>query len=183
MAVTLREMMTGALVQLDRGADAQTMEQWRDKLTRFLNDALVDLAFELQLRRTDPLQLTGGTADTAELPRQCVKVLSLRRDGVRYPFYYGAGTSKLHVPGLGDGPVEITYRYLPAVLDADTDAPEIPAQWHSAMVTYAVGRERAAGDAASIQAAKVCFELYQAVKRSMRTHLGEAEAYRIVNAY
>ncbi len=181
--MTLREMITSALVQLDRSADAQTLEQWRDKLTRFLNDALVDLAFELQPRRTETLPLTDGVADTAELSHPCVKVLALKRGGTRYPFYYGAGTTQIHVPGLADGTVEVTYRFLPAVLDADTDVPEIPAEWHSAMVTYAVGRERAAGDAASIQAARVCFELYQAAKRNMRAHAGETDAYRIINAY
>ena len=181
--MTLKEMMTSALVQLDRGTDAQTKEQWRDKLTRFLNDALIDLTFELQPRRTETLPLQNGTVDLCGLSHECVKVLALAKDGARHPFYYGASTTQLRTPGLQSGPVEITYRFLPTLLDADTDVPEIPPQWHSALVTYAVGRERAAGDTASIQAARVCFELYQAAKRNMRAHVGEADAYRIVHAY
>ena len=34
--MTLKELLTGALLQLDRGTDAQTLESWRDKLTRYL---------------------------------------------------------------------------------------------------------------------------------------------------
>ena len=55
--MTLKELLTGALLQLDRGTDAQTLESWRDKLTRYLNDAMIDLTSELQPRRSDTLAL------------------------------------------------------------------------------------------------------------------------------
>ena len=58
--MTLKELLTGALLQLDRGTDAQTLESWRDKLTRYLNDAMIDLTSELQPRRSDTLTLTSG---------------------------------------------------------------------------------------------------------------------------
>ena len=50
-----------------------------------------------------------------------------------------------------------------------------------AMIGYAVGRERASGDAGSIASARACFELYNAAKRMMRANRGELDAYAIEN--
>ena len=41
--MTLKELLTGALQQLDRNTDSQTVELWRDKLTQYFNDAIIDL--------------------------------------------------------------------------------------------------------------------------------------------
>lgn len=179
--MTLKELLTGALLQLDRGTDAQTLESWRDKLTRYLNDALIDLTGELQPWRTDELTLTGGELDLAGLPRDVVKVLALSRGSTRLPFYYGLSTGKLRVPAVDDGAVLVTYRYMPEPLKVDTDVPDLPEWCHGALVSYTVGRERASGDANSIAAARACFELYNAAKRLMRVQRGELSAYAIEN--
>ena len=179
--MTLKELLTGALLQLDRGTDAQTLESWRDKLTRYLNDAMIDLTSELQPRRSDTQTLTSGVLDLTKLPRSVVKVISLSRADTRLPFYYGAGTELLRVPAVPDGDVLVTYRYMPTPLKVDTDVPELPEWSHGAMVGYAVGRERASGDASSIASAHACFELYNAAKRMMRAHRGELDAYAIEN--
>ncbi len=181
--MTLLELLTAALEQLGRATDAQTIELWRDKLTRYLNDAMIDAASAAQPRRTDPVTVSSGTVDTAELPRGCVKVLALTRDGTRVAFYYGVGTGLLHVPGVPDGPACITYRFLPKELRIDTDVPDLPAHAHSLLVTYAVARERAMGDAASLSAARQCFELYREGRRKLRRDMGEADSYRIENRY
>ena len=179
--MTLKELLTGALLQLDRGTDAQTLESWRDKLTRYLNDAMIDLTSELQPRRSDTLTLTNGVLDLTNLPRSVVKVIALSRAGTRLPFYYGAGTELLRVPAVADGEVLVTYRYMPKLLNEDTQVPELPEWSHGAMIGYAVGRERASGDAGSIASARACFELYNAAKRMMRAHRGELDAYAIEN--
>ena len=59
--MTLQELLTAVLQQLDRSTDAQTLETWRDKLMRYLNDAMVDLSGALQPRRTEAVALTDGT--------------------------------------------------------------------------------------------------------------------------
>lgn len=179
----MKELLTGALLQLDRNTDADTMELWRDKLTRYINDALIDLAGVLRPRRTDPVEIRNGQLDTNDLPRVCVKILSLSRDGIRLPFYYGAGTGIVYVPAAADGAAELTYRYLPPELRTDTDVPELPEQWHGALIAYVVGRERASGDAMSVDAARACFELYNAAKRNLHGDCGELDAYRIENRY
>ena len=183
--MTLQELLTATLQQLDRGTDAQTLESWRDKLTRYLNDAVVDLSGVLKPRRTDAAEIQNGTLDLAALPRRCIKVASLSRGGQRLPFYYGVGTDKLHVPAVSDGPCEICYRYLPLPMTADTDLPDLPDRFDAdgAIVLYAVGRERAAGDGGSIAAARANFELYEMAKRRLRDHAGEADVYRIINRY
>ena len=181
--MTLKELLTGALQQLDRGTDAQTLELWRDKLARYLNDAVIDLSGTLQPRRTDPLPLADKQVDLSGLPRPCVKVLAIHRAGERLPFYYGVGTGILHVPGARDGAVDVTYRYLPMPLEADTDEPDLPAWSHSALIAYAVGRERASGDNISLSAARACFEIYYAAKRHMLANSGELDAYRIENRF
>jgi len=183
--MTLQELLTATLQQLDRGTDAQTLESWRDKLTRYLNDAVIDLSGVLKPRRTDETEIQGGMLDLSQLPRRSVKVLALSREGLRLPFYYGVGTDKLHVPAVSDGSVTITYRYLPTPMRADTDEPDLPARVDAdgAIVLYAVGRERAAGDGSSIAAARACFELYEMAKRRLAEHAGENDAYRIVNRY
>lgn len=179
--MTLKELLTGALLQLDRGTDAQTIESWRDKLTRYLNDAMIDLTGELQPRRSDSLALTGGELDLGGLPRNVVKVIALSRGSTRLPFYYGVSTDRLRVPAVSDGEVLVTYRYIPEPLKVDTDVPDLPEWCHGAMIGYAVGRERSSGDAGSIAAARACFELYNAAKRMMRAHRGETDAYAIEN--
>ena len=179
--MTLKELLTGALLQLDRGTDAQTLESWRDKLTRYLNDAMIDLASELQPRRTDELTLNGGSLDLSTLPRDVVKVLALTRESTRLPFYYGASTDQLRVPAVTDGAIQVTYRYMPEPLRVDTDIPDLPQWCHGALISYAVGRERASGDAGSLGAARACFELYNAAKRLMRASRGETDAYAIIN--
>ena len=110
-----------------------------------------------------------------------VKVLALTRESTRLPFYYGASTDQLRVPAVPDGAVFVTYRYMPEALRVDTDIPDLPEWCHGALISYAVGRERASGDAASLGAARACFELYNAAKRLMRACRGEMDAYTIVN--
>ena len=181
--MTLQEILTGALQQLDRGTDAQTVELWRDKLTAFINDAIVDLANEFVLRRMDKAALSGGRIDLGELPRGCVKVLALTIGGKRWPFYYGGGSAEIFVPGAPDGEVAISYRYVPLRVSADTDVPDIPEWAQGLLALYAVGRERAGGDGTSMSAARACFELYNAAKRNLRKNAGERDAYSIENCY
>lgn len=51
--MTLNDILTAALAQLDRGHDAQTLENYRVRLTQYANDAQRELADALGLFRTD----------------------------------------------------------------------------------------------------------------------------------
>ncbi len=112
-----------------------------------------------------------------------IKIVALTRGDTRLPFYYGVASDKLRVPCVDDGAIAVTYRYMPEALKVDTDVPDLPEWCHGALIGYAVGRERAAGDGASINAARACFEIYNAAKRVMRAHRGEIDAYAFENRY
>lgn len=180
--MTLNDIIVSALAQLDRGHDSQTVDTWRDKLTRYANEAVIDLATILQLRRTDTLEVEGGVADIALLPRCCVKVLYIARNMNRIPFI--AGSSGTEIRALcDDGPVQVHYRYLPNDMSSPTDVPELPAYCHGMIVTYVVARERASADPSMQRGANVYFSLYNAGKRSLRATVGEPDQYRFVNRW
>ena len=79
--MTLNDIIVSALAQLDRGHDAQTLDIWRDKFTRFANDAVTDLAGAYQPRATEDYESADGLLDTLSLSRPCVKLLSVTRAG------------------------------------------------------------------------------------------------------
>lgn len=181
--MTLLELIRGALEQLDRGTDAQTIETWRDKLTRYFNDAVLDLLSTAPLQHTETVTVTDGKFTTASLERTCLKVVAVMARGVRWPFYYGIGTNEICLPKLGSESVIVVYRAAPRELAIDTDVPDVPAPYHGALINYAVARERAMGDEASLSAARACFELYNARKRSLMQSAELFGGSRILNCF
>jgi len=180
--MTLNDIIVSALSQLDRGHDSQNIDLWRDRMTRFANEAVGDLAHTLQLRRSDPLNVVNGQLSTTDLPRHCVKVLSLWREGKRIPFIMGTQSGILRAL-CPDGEVQVTYRYLPLDMTSPTDVPEVPEWCHGMIVTYVVARERVGGDPNTQRGANIYFQLYRDAKRSLRRDIGEADACRILNRY
>lgn len=180
--MTLNDIIVSALAQLDRGHDSLTVDTWRDKFTRYANEAVTDIATALQLRRSDTMEVQDGLLDTASLPRCCVKVLTLHRGLTRLPFITGPDTAAIRVLG-GDGPAKVHYRYLPDDMRSPTDVPELPEYCHGMIVTYVVARERASADPATQRGASLYFELYQAAKRRLRAVRGEADCYQIQNRW
>ena len=79
--MTLNDIIVSALAQLDRGHDAQSLDVWRDKFTRFANDGVTDICATYKPRRTETIDTRDGTFTTAMLSRCCSKVLSVKRDG------------------------------------------------------------------------------------------------------
>lgn len=142
--MTLNDIIVSALAQLDRGHDAQSLDVWRDKFTRFANDGVTDICATYKPRRTETIDTKDGTFTTAMLSRGCRKVLSVKRDGREEDFYDG-DASEVIVTSGGPGKIEVTYRSVPREMFASTDEPDIPAYMHGLLVSYVVGRERAAG--------------------------------------
>ena len=169
--MTLNDIIVSTLAQLDRGHDSQTIETWRGKLTGFANEAMLDLATMLQLRRTDTVTLANGILDTLTLPETCVKVLSVLKGGATLPVYPGPTSTQLRVTAP-DGTVDVHYRYLPKDMENPTDVPDLPSFCHSLITTYVVARERAAQDPSMQRGASIYFELYNAGKRSLREAIG-----------
>ena len=119
--MTLSELIGAALSELDHPENTAALPLWQEKLTRFANEAIVDMTETFRPWRRDALTLNNGTLDLSALPYRVGKVLGVERGGVRVPFYYGADALTLRVPGVEDGSVTVVYRYLPKPLDESTD--------------------------------------------------------------
>lgn len=181
--MTLNDIIVAALAQLDRGHDAQTLDVWRDKLTRFANDGVADLASALKPVRTETALVENGALELAQLSRGCQKVLRIAREGKELSFCSGGATDALSLPACDQGAVEITYRFSPRELSAATDVPELPFSCHALIVTYVVGRERSAGDASVQRGANVYFQMYEAGKRLLLPRLGAPDDYKLLNRW
>ena len=180
--MTLNDIIVSALAQLDRGHDAQTLDIWRDKFTRFANEAALDLAQTLKPRFCEVCACPDGLLDTTSLSRDCCKVLAIRRAGQAERFSPGPASGLIQLQG-GPGEVEVSYLYAPAEMRAPTDEPDLPPRCHGLIVSYVVGRERAAGDVNIQRGGNIYFQMYETGKAALRSHLGEAESYRLLNRW
>lgn len=180
--MTLNDIIVAALMQLDRDHDSQTLAVWREKFTRFANDAVTDVSTTLRPRRTDTVAVTNQLLDTGDLTRACKKILAVHRDATRIPFVQGPSSSQLRVK-CSDGDVCVTYEYMPQPMTLMSDIPDLPKWCHGLIVTYVVGRERASGDVSTQRGANIYFELYQDAKKSLQRHMGEMDCYQIINRW
>ncbi len=181
--MTLNDIIVSALLELDRGHDAQTLDLWRDKLTHFANDAAADLAYAIKPTRTQTAPITDGAIDTTQLERRCVKVISVKADGRELEFAR-LNTGKVAIEDArGAVQAEICYVFLPRELSSATDVPELPEVCHALIVTYAVGRERAAGDVAVQRGGNIYFQMYESGKRRLRAHLGAPGDFALTNRW
>ena len=89
--MTLNDILTAALAQLDRGHDAQTLENYRVRLTQYANDAQRELADALGLFRTDKVRTSAGIVDTSLLPRRLNALFSSAELCLS-----GAATERIH---------------------------------------------------------------------------------------
>jgi len=180
--MTLNDITVSALAQLDRGHDAQSLEIWRDKFTRFANDAVTDLYAAYKPRRTESVSAPTGTFSAHSLSRGCKKILSIKRNGKEEAFFDGDESDDVVLSG-GGGTVEVTYLCTPREMFSSTDEPDLPAWLHGLIVCYVVGRERAAGDVSQQRGGNIYFQMYEAGKAGIRPDLGGEAAYRIVNRW
>ena len=181
--MTALDLMKLTLRKLDRPTDSDTVALYRERMLGYLNEALLDLTVELRPWRRDTVALVNGQAQISDLPCACHKVLAARIDGQRRLFYYGATRGTLLFPGVGDGTVEITYRYRPTLLRELTDEPQLPEELQELMAEYAAARERGRFDAASQNAAKLDLTLYRELKGKLRRNYSDPDQARIYHIY
>ena len=181
--MTTLQLIQMTLRKLDRPTDNDTVALYRERLTGYLNEAILDLTVELRPWRRDSVTVTQGQAELSDLPLACHKVLAARIDGKRRLFYYGSTRGTLLFPGMGDGTVEITYRYLPTLLHELTDEPTFPGPLQELLVEYAAARERSRFDAASQNAAKLDLTLYREMKSQLRRGYSAPDLGEIYNIY
>lgn len=183
IAVTVRELMESALGELEHPEDTAAFPLWQEKLLRFANEAVADLYETFRPWRRDPLPLQNGELDLSALPYTVAKVLGTERNGMRIPFFYGADTKTLRVPGVPDGTMTVVYRYLPKTLVEDDDEPELPAACHPLIVLYMVARFSLINDAQGLNHASAAFSIYEARKRRLKLDFDEPTDYQITNRW
>ena len=181
IAVTVAEMIQSALAELDHPDDTAAYPLWKEKLLRFANEAQEDLFETFRLWRRDPLPLRDGTLDLSALPYSVRKVLGVERCGMRVPFYFGADTNTLRVPGAEDGMMTVVYRYAPEPLEDDDDESALPAACHPLIVLYMTGRFSMHNDAPGMNHVSAALALYESRKRRMRMDFDEPSGYAIIN--
>lgn len=181
--MTLNDIIVASLAQLDRGHDAQSLDVWRDKLTRFANDAVLDLAEAFRLRRTQTLPHERGLFHLSALSHACLNLLSVSQNGKKLDYAFSEGGESVYVKNAGDTELAVCYRFAPKAISSPTDVPEVPEWCHGLIVTYVVGRERASGEVNLQRGGNVYFQMYEAGKRQIRPHPGDGAAYKIVNRW
>ena len=182
-AVTLSALIESALAELDHPEDTAALPLWKEKLTRFANEAIADLYETFHPWRRDSLQLVNGVLALSGLPYTVGKVLGTERCGMRIPFFYGENTNTLRVPGVSDGPITVVYRYLPDALTEDDDEPMLPAACHPLIVLYMVGRFSMQNDAASMNRASAAMSLYETRKRRLKLDFDEPTDFGITGVW
>ena len=183
IAVTALELIDSALAELDHPDDTAALPLWKEKLLRFANEAVVDLYETFHPWRRDSLPLQNGALDLSALPYAVGKVLGTERGGMRIPFYYGADTDTLRVPGVPDGPMTVVYRILPKKLVEDDDEPELPAACHPLIVLYMVARFSLLNDAQGLNHASAAMSLYETRKRRLKLDFDEPTDFLITNRW
>ena len=179
--MTLNEIIISALAQLDRGHDAKNVEIYRERFTRYANDAQDDLALSLGLTKTETRPASMGVFDLNMLSRRCLRIECVCQRGHEVPFRDGHAMGTLLLPY--DEPAEITYRYLPRRLESLNDRSELPDYMHPLLVIYAVARERMGGDVSTQSGANIYLSMYNASKAKLRGYIRNNDSFRIVNRY
>lgn len=181
--MTLNDIIVSALAQLDRGHDAQSLDVWRDKLARFTNDAVLDLAEAFKLRRTETVAHECGQFYLDALSHSCLSVLAVSQNGKKLEYCFSETGDRVYVKNAEAEELEVLYRFAPNLVSAPTDVPEVPEWCHGLIVTYVVGRERASGEVGLQRGGNVYFQMYEAGKRHIRPHPGDAAAHKILNRW
>ena len=179
--MTLLQLLIAALDELERPHDEATLALWRERLTAYANEAIADLYAPFRPWRRESLTPQNGVLTLTALTMPCSKVLGLERDGVRIPFYYGTDTNELVIPGWGNDPLTVVYRYAPAPLKNDSDLTKLPSVCDPLIVLYMVARDRAHGDPAAQNGSRLRLSVYEAQKRRLKLDYDEPSGCRICN--
>ena len=179
--MTLNDIISSALAQLDRTTDSAGLASYRERLTRYANEAQNELAAASGFFRTDELAVNEGIADLSQLPRSCIKVTRVRQQGHSVPFSIGDTSNSILLPYCA--PAVITYRCVPAPLVKGTDESELDPCLHGLIVSYLVGRERMGVDVTTQSGGNIYLSMFENAKARLRKHRGGMDSYRFENRY
>ena len=179
--MTLNDIIVSALAQLDRGHDAQTLDIWRDKFTRFANDGVTDLAEAYQPRATEAYESADGLLDTLSLSRPCVKLLSVTRSGKAEVFTPGPRSGTVLLPGgpAGAGGIPLPARPHAGPLRCAGPARMVPRPDRMLRGRPGASRWRRIPSAGR----QHLLPNVRGGQSNLRPHVGEADSYCLLNRW
>lgn len=183
--MTLNDIIISALRQLERGTDAQTIDSYHDTFTDYVNEALRLIArSRFRQVREDEVVLDGkGMFHLAELPRECVRVEAVKKDG--RPVAWRQPVTGSVLCGKAGERVAVLYRFMPKAVSSTSDVPEAPERIHGAIASYVVARHRvSSGDPGMQQAAAYHFDLFNRELMALeRESHGVADSFKLKNRW
>ncbi len=181
--MTLKEIIEMALDELRRPIDALSSLDWLPRMTRYANEAVLDITCSFRPWQRSAALITDGRIDLATLPDKCQKVLSVERDGRGLTFYYGCNLNELIVKDAADGEAVVTYRYIPPELKELNDRPKLPEFLHPLIAAYMAARERVLLDSSAQGGIKLNLTMYETLKRRLRLNMDEPDSSRFYGCY
>lgn len=179
--MTSHEIMTAALLQLDRSADA--LFEWRDKFLCHINDAAEDIARSVRLAYSEKVKLFERRFEPSALTRPCIRIYSVKNGGDELKFSFTAPDQPVYVKAREDMEVLVTYRAMPRMAVSESDEPDVPAVFHPLIVSYVVARERMSGDVSTQYGASAYLDMYEAGKRKLAREMKDPSCFSIYNRF
>lgn len=159
--MTALEIIRLTLDNINEDTDEQTVEEYRETILRWVNDAYLDIcARRYQPRKVAQVTVAdGGAIPASQLPNDLVRICAIRGSNGG-PLVYTPKGSLVKVYGYS-GVAELEYVYRPAELVQDADTPILPLTAHTCLADYAAWRLLATGSSARQARGAVFYECYQ----------------------
>lgn len=137
--MTLNDIIYSALVQLERGTDAQTVDKYRDVFRDYANTALFEIANRVKPTHIAAIELDEeGRFNASNLPRQCMSIDSISSASGTAMSWNEIETGVIEVVNGALQTVSVSYRYIPNDLTSPNDVPQLPEYMHRAIPYYIV---------------------------------------------
>lgn len=182
--MTLNDIISAALLMLERGTDAQTIENYRDQFTKYANDAVYEISLRFKQQKKETVPLIERSFSVSDLSRDCLRVTEVLVNGKKVDYWqdpHGSGTFKVAANDEAEEAV-VAYRYVPKEMTSPTDVPELPDYQHRLIPYYVVACQRCGGDPSTQDTASAHFALFNnKVSQLQRETRAEPRSYKLIH--
>lgn len=180
--MNLNEIIVASLTRLHRGTGTQTIETYRNAFINSANRAMKIMAQRFRQCRKETVTLTDSVLDTADLERQCIRIVDVRVDDESIDFYQDYPGSSEFVCDTNETSVDVIYEYYPKPLADLIDIPELPEHMHDIIPYYVVACERCGGDPETQGTSSADFQLFHSQLAELeRSTRGDPRSYKLLN--
>ena len=174
--MTLLEIIERALINLGEDADAETVEEYKQGfgITGYVNDGYMQVC-ERNYKpcRVEQVELDAdGCFLLSELSGTVLFIEGVYPEdeaGQAPPrAHYALPDARVRVLNAKEETVDVVYRYLPGVLENDTDVPVFPERFHDCLGDYAAYRVMGTGSVIRQQRAQFFLQEFERKRRMIR---------------